>query len=307
MIVQPLIVSTTMILRCVQLVFRPCPVLLGFVLSMFAVSCEIINPEEEIPAYIEVKKIGVAVGPGQGTSSSKVTDVWVYANGNYLGTFELPARIPVLKKGKNDITFGAGIQANGIASTRDAYPFYKFIDSLGMDLTPGQVKTIDSLTVNYFPGLDFANFWMEDFEGSSISLDTTGESLANIEIETSVVFEGQRSLRMEVTPDRPVLVCASPDAGQILSVGKDIYLEMNYRCTQPFQLSLNAFTFSGNRIVPVIRFNPKADWNKIYVRLNPYINVNGDASRFQMVFSLSLADGASQGLVYLDNIKLITN
>lgn len=287
--------------------FRPGPSLIGLLLVITAAGCELINPEEEIPAYIQVNRIGVAAGPGQGTSSSKITDVWVYANGNYLGTFELPARIPILSKGKNDITFGAGIQANGIASTRDAYPFYKFIDSLGMELVPGEVKTIDSMTVNYFPGLDFPGFWMEDFEGASISLDTTGESLANIEVESSVVFEGQHSLRMEVTPDRPILICASPDGGQPLSVGKDIYLEMNYRCNQAFQMNLNVIAFGGNRIVPVIKLNPKADWNKIYVRLNPYVNVNGDASRFQLVFSLALADGASQGLVYLDNLKLITN
>ncbi len=285
-------------------------------LSVFALvllitaGCEIINPEEEIPAYIELKSIGVDTISGQGTSSSKITDVWVYTNGSYLGTFELPARIPILSKGKNNITFGAGIQVNGIASTRDAYPFYKFIDSLEMELVPGEVKTIDSMTVNYFPGLDFGNFWMEDFEelnSTGISIDTTEASLANVEIESTVVFEGNQSLKLEVTPDRPLLVCASPDGGQLLSVGKDIYLELNYRCNQSFQINLNAITFSGNRIVPVIKLNPMPDWNKIYIRLNPYINVNGDASRFQLMFYLVLADGATQGLVYLDNIKLITN
>jgi len=211
---------------------------------------------------------------------------------------------------KKHIAFGAGIEVNGIASTRDAYPFYKFIDSLDMELMPGEVKTIDSMTVNYFPGLDFGNFWMEDFEetnSTGISIDTTEASLANVEIESSVVFEGNQSLKLEVTPDRPLLVCASPDGGQLLTVGKDIYLEMNYRCNQSFQINLNAITFSGNRIVPVIKLNPKTDWNKIYIRLNPYINVNGDASRFQIMFYLALADGSTQGLVYLDNIKLITN
>jgi hypothetical protein len=286
---------------------RPTSFLVGLFLILGTAGCELINPVEELPAYIEVKRIGVDAGPGQGTSSSKITDVWVYTNGAYLGTFELPARIPVLTKGKNNVTFGAGIEVNGIASTRKSYPFYKFIDSLAMDLVPGEIKTIDSMTVNYFPGLDFSGFWMEDFEGASISMDTTGESLANIEIESLVVFEGQHSLRLEVTTDRPKLVCTSPDGGQLLSVGKDIYLELNYRCNQPFQINLNAISFTGNRIVPVIRLNPKADWNKIYIRLNPYINVNGDASRFQVMFTVSLPDGASQGLVYLDNIKLITN
>lgn len=282
--------------------------LLSFVL--FLNSCNLINPAEPVPAYITIRDAGVFTNYlQQGTSSSRITDIWVYADGAYLGTFQLPARVPVLLEGKHQITFGAGIMANGIASTREAYPLYKFIDST-LTLVPGQVTALDSLTFGYFSGL--SPIWYEDLErdtsGSGISIDTTINSQGNILPDSLVVFEGKRSLKMEVNTVRPVIECTSlPDAGFILPTGKDVYLELDYTCTQEFQLGLIAKTFSGERAIPVIRFNPKSNWNKIYVRLGPYINANGDAFKFQVYIRMDLASGASTGTAYLDNIKLISN
>jgi hypothetical protein len=281
-----------------------------FFISIGIQSCDLINPAEPVPSYITIRSAGVQANYlQQGTSSSRITDIWVYADGAYLGTFQLPARIPVLLEGVHKISFGAGIMANGIASTREAYPLYKFIDST-LTLSPGQVTTVDSLTFGYFSGL--SPIWYEDFEkdtsGGGISIDTTINSQGNVLPDSTVVFEGKRSLKMEVNTVRPVIECTSlPDDGFILPTGKDVYLELDYICTQEFQLGLIAKTFSGERAIPVIRFNPKSSWNKIYIRLGPYVNANGDAFKFQVYFRMDLSAGGTSGTAYLDNIKLISN
>lgn len=281
--------------------------MMALLLSLGA--CELINPEEEIPAYIEVKGIKIASNyETQGTNSARITDVWVFADNKYVGTYELPARFPILLKGKQKITFGAGIEANGIASTNEFYPLYKFHDEELM-LEPGKVSTVDTFTVEYFPGIQYV--WYEDFEsdtsGGGISMDTTGNSNANLQTDSVMVFEGKRSLKLNVTPANDYLECITVGDGYSLSKGKDIYLEMNYKCTQSFNMGIVAISSFGQSTNPIITLNPKTDWNKIYIRLGPYINASGNALKFKMIFGLKLAEGATQGTVYMDNIKLITN
>jgi len=168
------------------------PSLVICVVFFTVVSCNLVNPEEDVPSYIEVPAFKVTSDYAtQGTNSSKVTDVWVYAGGEYIGTYELPARFPVLLSGSREITFGAGIMANGIASTREAFPFYRF-STVTVDLVPGKVTNMDTLTVSYFPGIQY--IWFEDMEkdtsGGGISLDTTAASMVNILPDSLDVFEG---------------------------------------------------------------------------------------------------------------------
>jgi hypothetical protein len=272
-------------------------------------SCNLINPDEEIPAYIEVKGFKTTSNyPTQGSASGKITDVWVFADGAYVGTYELPARFPILGSGKKKISFAAGIEANGIASTNEFYPLYRFFET-DVDLIPGQVSGLDTITVAYFPALQYT--WFEDFEkdtsGGGISLDTTGISLANILPDSVDVFEGRRSLKMQVTTAANFIECRTVGDGYQLTPGKDVYLEMDYRCTQPFIMGFLGTTFSGEKTIPIIRLNTKPDWNKIYIRLGPYVNANSVVLKFKIYFRVALEGGLTEGTVYVDNLKLISN
>ncbi len=272
-------------------------------------SCNLINPDESIPAYIEVRGITTTSNyTTQGTASSKITDVWVYAGGSYIGTFELPARIPILLEGKHKISFGAGIKANGIASTSEFYNLYKFHE-VELDLIPGKVTVVDTFSVTYFPAIQY--IWNEDFEkdtsGGGISLDTTGISLAEIFPDSIEVFEGKRSLRMQVTTAFNFIECRTVGDGFILPVGRDVYLEMDYKCSQSFIMGLIGVTNNGEKSIPIIKLNPKSEWNKIYIRLGPYVNFNMDAFKFKVYFRVALPSTLTEGTVYLDNLKLISN
>lgn len=295
--------------RCIEKQIFASLTIAGLFVLIAVQSCNIINPEEEVPSYIEIPAFKVTSNYAtQGTNSSKITDVWVYAGGAYIGTYELPARFPLLLAGEKEITFGAGIMANGIASTRESYPFYRF-HTADLNLIPGKVTSLDTISVDYFPDLQYV--WFEDLEkdtsGGGISMDTTAASQVNILPDSVVVFEGKRSLRFQVLPSTSYLECTMVGDGYPLPPGRDVYLELNYKCNQPFNMGLIARTFSGDRKVPVIRFNTKPDWNKIYVRLGPYVNANGDAFRFKVYFEMNLESGLSEGTAYLDNLKLMIN
>lgn len=63
-----------------------------FLLLLFkCTSCDVINPTEDIPAYIYIADFQLNTNPNQGTSSDKITDVWVSLNNDFLGVYPLPA------------------------------------------------------------------------------------------------------------------------------------------------------------------------------------------------------------------------
>lgn len=276
---------------------------------LFLVSaCTVLDPADPAPAYIRVKNIRISSNYElQGSNSAKVTDVWIYNQGSYQGTYELPARFPILTSGLQKVFFGAGIKANGIASTSEFYPLYKFKE-LDVVLTPGDTLELDTIDISYFPELQYTYY--EDFEkdtaGGGISLDLSTASLGTINTDSVVVFEGRRSMKMTVGTATNFVECFSVGDGFPLTKGRDIYLEMNYRCNQRFQVGLIGITPGGPQAIPVILLNPKNDWNKIYIRLGPYVNPS-NAIKFKVWLRMFLEDGVTEGVVYVDNLKLISN
>jgi hypothetical protein len=279
-----------------------------FILA-FVGSCNLINPAEPIPAYIEIEDYTVSANYiTQGTNSSKVKDAWVYIDGALLGVYQLPCKLPVLKEGVKEIKVGAGILENGIASTRSVYPLYKFYSET-RELKSGETVKLNTANFEYFPSLAYTYF--EDFEsdtsGGGISMDTTSNSKANLQLETVDVFEGRRSLKLEVNSSQNSIECITVGNGYLLNRGRDIYLEMDYRCNQEFTVGLRGNTNSGEKTIPVLIFNSNPGWNKIYINLSKFVNANFDVSRFKIYFNMQLASGASSGFVYVDNVKLISN
>lgn len=278
-------------------------------LLLFISACDLINPAEPSPAYVEISDYTVTSNYiTQGSNSNKVKDAWVYIDGALLGIYQLPCKFPVLKEGVKEIRVGAGILENGIASTRAAYPLYKFYTE-NKELKAGETVKLNSLSFEYFPSISYTYY--EDFEsdtsGGGISMDTTSSSKANLQLESVDVFEGQRSLKLEVNSSQNFIECITVGNGYLLNRGRDIYLEMDYRCNQEFTVGLKGTTFSGEKTIPVLIFNSNPSWNKIYINLSKFINANFDVSRFKIYFNMQLTSGASSGFVYVDNVKLISN
>src|SRR5688500_13907587 len=97
-----------------------------------------VNPEE-IPSYLYIDKINLQTLAGEGTSKQDITDAWVYVQGQAIGVFELPARIPVLAEGNPEVWVYAGIKKDGISSTRVKYPFFKPFITSSVNLVRGNV------------------------------------------------------------------------------------------------------------------------------------------------------------------------
>jgi hypothetical protein len=75
--------------------------------------CEPKDDPDLVPSYLHIEKIDLNSTYSQGTASANITDAWVYIDDKLIGSFELPATIPILTHGKQNLVVRAGVKLNG--------------------------------------------------------------------------------------------------------------------------------------------------------------------------------------------------
>lgn len=282
--------------------------IISFIASFVFISCE---PKDGIgiPSYIHISQIDLSTNSAQGTASHKITDAWVYIEGQLIGVFELPATFPLLKSGSHEVTIYAGIKVNGISATRSPYPFYNPVN-LSANLIPGAVDTLPPITVTYDPTTTFV--WMENFDTGAMTLDTTTGSQAPL-VRTSdptLVFAynnetNTHSATAFITGDSVLFECVTVSKFNLPKNGSPVFLEMNYKNNFNLTVGLIATVSGQTYQQPVLVLNPSPDWNKIYINLTPTIAYYATATDFRIFLGLLRTPGADTASISLDHLKLL--
>jgi hypothetical protein len=272
-------------------------------------SCEVINPEEDIPAYLQIDTIQfVSTSATQGTATQKIVEAWVSVDDDFLGTYDLPASIPVLKSGSANVIVRPGIKDNGIGSLSEIYTFFQPFETT-VDLVPAETIILAPNT-SYISGIDFA--FIEDFENGLnwLSDDLDGDSLTAVQLTTEDVFEGNRSGVIQLTPEHPIVEVATDfnrQFSELQTEGVEVYLEMHYKTDVEFAIGVighNEGVFSPEQKIYEPILFPKQEWNKVYLNLSSAVFAL-QTTGFQITFFAALPAGLERGTIYLDNIKLI--
>ncbi|MEC9209962.1 MAG: hypothetical protein VX762_06010, partial [Bacteroidota bacterium] len=198
-------------------------IVLLLLISIFSCKKENIN---EVPSYITIESITL-----DENSTHNITDAWVYIDDDLQGIYELPANFPLLAQGKHKLRVKAGIKDNGIAGTRVSYPFYSSYIVEDQEFTP-EVTMAITPEVSY---LESANFFIEDFEGIGMDLDTTSISDTSIiEFDTGINKYGGGILidslsTFEITTD---------ELNNLPQAGAPVYLELDYKCNTSFLVGI---------------------------------------------------------------------
>lgn len=283
----------------------------AFLLSLLS-GCNLINPSEPVPSYIHIEKVGFTTDyTSQGTSSAKISDVWVYIDGQLQGAYELPVTFPVLKQGTHEVIVKAGIKVNGIAATRAPYPYYTQY-SAPVTLVPGEIVTM-SPAVTYTSNVVFP--WKEDFEtGAGTLVPKPGgsdTSVVPIQIPTGTtspdVFEGVGAAAGYLDSRRTFLEFICNPSVELPHGAKDVFLEFNYKCNFAFTVGLYAHSTSSSVQYSVLNFRPSATWNKAYLYLTPTISATVDAYDYTVFFGMDNASARDSVAFVLDNIKVVTS
>ena len=276
-------------------------------LSIF--SCNKFEGDQTVPAYISIDTINLNTDYfSQGSNSHNITDAWVYVNDQLIGAFELPATIPILARGKQKLEIRPGIKLNGIGGTRVPYPFYQPYTVQDFNFIEDSIRKINPVT-SYYNTVGYA--WLEDFEGTSISLSKTAQSDTSIYKTTPInnpeaflsEFSSYSGI-VNLTPDKNSFKIASFNAFILPGNGSPVMLEVDYKCDRSFGVGMFA-SISGTIVdIPLIVVNKSETWNKIYINLGPNISAYTSASDFKVYFESSVFDD-NEASYYFDNIKLI--
>ena len=272
-------------------------------------SCNVINPEEQAPGFIEINGFDfdpVPTALEMGSSSSvKIKDVWVYVDNEFQGAYQLPARFPVLKTGNQKILLTPGIELNGIASTRSPYPFYKGYDSTQF------IPENGTLTINpsarYFDAVQCA--FCESFDGSGFALAPTDQSdtiMYQLAVGDSNVFEGASSGVVYLDTSNTQFEFSSTSFYDLPGSGAAVFLEMDYKCSQEMQVGLYIdVPGTGLQQIPIYNVNQTNDWNKVYIQLGYVVSTYSYSNKFKVYFKGIKNNGTERATFYFDNIKVV--
>src|SRR5690606_30346439 len=97
------------------------------------------------PSWIEISEWDLQENPNSanqtGVLTSNITDAWVYMDGDVVGVFELPVKLPLLKDGTHNFKIYPAVVNNGISATKKIYPFLEPYD-ITLDLVKNETVSI---------------------------------------------------------------------------------------------------------------------------------------------------------------------
>lgn len=279
---------------------------LFFTFILFLTSCDFFDPEEKIPAYIHIESIEFSTeGHSEyGSSSSNITDAWVYVDDQLVGAFELPATFPVLMEGAHTVKVKPGIKLNGIAESRAINPFYS-VYTTTVNLIPDSTITLAPIS-NYYDEVFFP--WKEDFEEGGVSLEKTGRSDTTINktpANDPKVFEGTYSGIINLDATHDFFECKTSSSYVLPKTGSPVFLEMNYKNNVEFSVGIFANSTGTSIQHDLLVLNPTDTWKKIYINLTGRVSEETSANNFQIFFGCQKPDNVANGEILLDNIKLL--
>jgi hypothetical protein len=272
-------------------------------------SCIKNNPT---PTWLEIQpwelKPNGTGNEGQWESiSSNFTDAYVIIDNKIIGFFELPVKLPILQTGDLKIEIYPAIRNNGISATKKVYPFCNS-HKVSKLFSPGNEISISPITTYYTE----ANFWIEDFEVASSKLQTATDYPANVlslSSDKSVVKYGNQCAKIHLTQKDSIWV-GKTLSNLNLPKGKDVYLEMDYKNDLNILTGVLSYSsLNGFKSNPNIQLNsqPFAQmlWKKIYIELKEIVSYSVNATLFETYFRIELPESKSEGIVYIDNLKIV--
>ena len=276
-------------------------------LLLMQTSCEKFSGDQTIPAYLSIDSIYLQTDfQEEGTTSQNITDAWVYVDDILIGTFQMPARFPVLFQGVHDLTVIPGIKRNGIASTRTTYPFYNAITK-SVKLVPDSTLPAGVLKTTYMSTTVFT--WKESFDNVAVSMDTTRQSKVALELTPSgspLTFEGIHSGLIQMNDTNNFFEIVTHNYFKIPSA--PVYLEMNFNTNNVFQAGVIIYTSDYiSYQTPILNLAPtNGAWKKIYIDLTTTLNSYLNSTSYKLFLGGYKESGVSNATIMIDNLKIVT-
>ena len=277
-----------------------------FSLFILVSSCVKNNPD---PSWLEVNEwqlnSNIDLSGLEGELTESITNAQVYIDDQLIGIFEVPFRIPILKTGAVNVKVYPVVINNGISATKKLYPFLERYE-IDAELVQNEDLVINPVT-NY---KSITNFWVEDFEDINNSIENDQTSLATLQLsnENLTAFNGNFYGKVVLNEVDTTWVGNTTDQLAIPK-GSECYLEIDYYVTNDLYTGLLFVSPSVISNNVNVRLNGQAPenvvWKKIYIELKELISSSPNNTQFLQTFTAFLDEGKTEGLICIDNIKVL--
>lgn len=276
-------------------------------------ACEVLDPEEKTPSFIEVRSPSLATDPSiEGSNSHAIEYGWVYVDDQLQGVYELPATVYTPNTGHRNIKVRAGIDRNGRSSDKAPYPFYTFY-STDRKLVKDSTTVVEPEFQYFDPQTKSISIWNENFDDPNAqkvtarpSSDTTLDRTQN----SSEIFEGTASGKITLSSSRNFFLGAS-NGDFDFKKGNEVYLELDYRTRDTINVGILA-EYPGKTIkrsylnlTATERNDGSLYWNKIYVRLTKVVSEEAKADSYEVYLQSTLQEGVNARSILVDNFKVL--
>jgi hypothetical protein len=278
-----------------------------FISAFSLSSCNIINRDEQEPAYLAVNQFALTTNEFiQGSASSEIKDCWIFADDQAIGTYEMPFKIPTIKTGTRNLKVFPGVFLNGSGFVRIAYPFYRPYE-INLNLAPGSTSTINPTTTYYEDVIMPVRINFDDASGIPLEASSQSDTVLQIITNNAQVFEGNGSGLIELKRSGQGFCEVQTINNVVLpKQGRSVYLEFNYQSN--YELAIGVIGLNPN-LAPtktVTAFlEPNTEWKKIYMNITAQVSAAVQATGYKVFFGAAKPNGGEPMKIYLDNIKLV--
>lgn len=260
-------------------------------------------------AYIQIDTLLVSAGGSFGTSSADLSTFWVEQNGNQIGAFATPAKVPVLAGENQSIRIIPGVHINGSYSQRNQYEMLS-PKTFNWDLAIGEVKTLSANATTFSYNQDYTIEVIEDFDDVGLNFLRSPKSDTNLLIvnEASEVFNYPGEM-----PNKSGKIVMKPmsraefktlQAFELPQYGANVWMEVNYKTEIPLTFGVVANEQLQSIQAPVVTLFANEDWNKVYINLVTEVSGYPNAGDYNLFFG-ALNTTEDSATIYIDNIKLL--
>ena len=266
-------------------------------------SCSLLDSDKPVPFFLDLKDPTVRTPDNTGFDTHKITDVWVFADGQILGVFPLPAKVPVsVNNSDSEITILAGIRNNGMNDTPVFYPFYK---SIVTKVSPEPNKTV-SIPLNFQYITNAKIPVNESFEtGNSFRLDFDSNPNSNIIVTNETSNLGLKSGWIALSNELKFMeIGCDVNINRGQNSRGQSYIEMDYKGEGEIAIGIAKSSFGLFRVEYVLFVPGKENWNKIYIDVTDKLSPD-DYDAYRLVLGFTRTGISQVSNIYVDNIKHI--
>lgn len=270
--------------------------LLFTVLGFAAGSC-VKKDASLTPTYVHVDSFQFSAQsslPADVANTHQINSVWAFYNNSPIGVFDLPANIPVLTNGTGKLTLRPGISVAGLNNFLATYPFY-VSDTSTLVPQPGKV-------IHYVPKTSYYSsskfIFISKFEPS------TGTKFMPVDGTVGMTINTDKNGVITLNAPTDTLSEDSSTVDLVIPLGKDAYIEFDYKNTVPFFVGLRASLGGIYTKYYLAGIYPSDHWQKFYLSVKDF-EAQYQATKYNMYIKATLPAGQSTGTVLIDNIQLV--